>query len=172
MKLWSQLLILTILDFIVIWIWVRQEDPDPSVTIGILLVVPLVIIVNLVLAGIFYAIKRQYANAFLINSLIAALIMYNLFIAGIDRHQHLRYESWIFKINDTTFNITHSRRDSSFSIDYSTHPGTSSSYLSGRSISKRNLTLLTSDTSALIIKANYLFGFRHLDSIKLTKIAR
>ena len=61
MKLWIQLLILTILDFIIIWFWVGE--PDPSVSIGIIIVVPLVIIINLILAGLFYAIKRQYSKS-------------------------------------------------------------------------------------------------------------
>ena len=171
MKLWAQLLLLTIIDFIVIWLWVRQQDPDPSVSIGILLVVPLAIIVNLILAGLFYAIKRQYAKAFLINSLIAAVIMYNLFIAGIDRHQRLRYEGWNFKINDTTFNITHSKLDKTFSMTYSLNSGSSWSFIDGHFISKDDFYLLTTDTTKFTIKHNYIFDFREKgDSIHLTKV--
>src|SRR5579875_2948152 len=111
MKLWTQLLLLTVLDFVIIWFWVREQDPDPSVSIGIFLVVPLAIIVNLILAAILYFVKRKYTNVFLINSVIAAVIMYYLFIAGIDRHQRQRYESWQFNLNDTTFRITNNKLD-------------------------------------------------------------
>jgi membrane protein YdbS with pleckstrin-like domain len=170
MKLWIQLLFLTILDFIVIWLYVGWEDPDSSVSIGILLVVPLAIIVNLVIAGILFLVKRQYAKAFFINSIISGIIMYNLFVAGIARHQRLRYEDWNFKINDTTFDITHSKLDSSFSITYSINPGSSWSYINGRFINKNIFYLLTTDTIKFKIKNNYLFGFRNIDSIKLTKL--
>src|SRR5689334_4087603 len=105
MKLWAQLLLLTILDFVIIWFWIKQQDPDPSVSIGIFIVVPLTVIVNLIIAAILFAVKRRYSKVFLINSIISAIIMYNLFIAGIDRHQRLRYEGWKFTIKDTAFYI-------------------------------------------------------------------
>jgi hypothetical protein len=169
MKLWTQLLLLTILDFIIIWFWVGE--PDPSVSIGIyLLFHPSVIIINLILAGLFYAIKRQYSKAFLINSIISAIIMYNLFIAGIERHQRLRYEGWKFKIKDTTFNITHSKLDSTFSMTYSLHPGSSWSFMDGRFIAKNDFYLLATDSTKFIIKRNFLSGFRGIDSIGLTKV--
>ena len=170
MKLWTQLLFLTILDFIIIWLWVRQSDPDPSVSIGILIVVPMVIIVNLILAGLFYAIKRQYSKAFLINSIISAIIMYNLFTTGIARHQRLRYEGWNFKIKDTTFNITHSKLDSTFSMTYSLNPGSSWGFIDGKFIDKSSFYLLTTDTTKFIIRNNFLFGFQNKDSIKLATI--
>jgi hypothetical protein len=168
MKLWTQLLILTILDFIIICFWVGE--PDPSVSIGIIIVVPFVIIINLTLAGLFYAFKRQYSKAFLMNSIISAIIMYNLFMAGIGRHQRMRYEGWNFIIKDTIFKITHSKLDSTFSITYSTNPGSSSSFIEGQFIDKNNFYLLTTDTTKFIIKDNFIFGFQNNDSIKLTKI--
>ncbi len=168
MKLWKQILILTILDFIVIWLFVKQSDPDPSVAIGIIIVVPVVIIINLIIAGFLYAIKRQYSKAFLINSIISAIIMYNLFIAEISRHQRLRYESWNFKIKDTTFDITHSKVDSTFSITYSLTPGSSWGFIRGQIIYKNNSYLMITDTTNFIIKNNFLFGFQNIDSIKLT----
>lgn len=170
MKLWIQLLLLTVLDFVIIWFWVKEQDPDPSVSIGILIVVPIVIIINLIIAAVLFAVKRQYAKAFLINSIISAIIMYNLFIAGIDRHQQLRYDGWNFKIKDTTFNILHSKLDDRFSMSYSTNPGSSSSFIDGKFISKNGFCLLTTDTTNFIIKNNFFFGFRGNDSIKLTKV--
>ena len=171
MKLWTQLLLLTVLEFVIIWFWVRQQDPDPSVSIGISLVVPLAIIINLVLAAVFYVVKRKYTNAFLINSLIAAVIMYNLFIAGIGQHQRQRYESWQFNLNDTTFRITNNKLESTFEISYTTTVGSSISYIHGQTIFKENKLILTNDNLKLLIKNNFLFGFRRkLDSIKLTTI--
>ena len=167
MKLWTQLLLLTIFDLIIIYFWVGE--PEPSVALGILIVVPVVIIINLILAGLLYAIKRQYSKAFLINSVISAIIMYNLFIAGIARHQRLLYEDWNFKINDTSFKIIHSKLDSTFSITYSLSPGSSWSFIDGKFIEGTNFYLLTTDSIKLKIKNNYLFGFRNKDSIELKK---
>lgn len=131
MKFWIRLFLLTIIDFVVIWLWVRQGDPDPSVSIGLLLLVPFVVIINLIIAAIFYFIKRQYSLLFVANTIPSAILMYYLFIAGIDRHQRFRYEGWNFQIKDTAFEITHSKLDSTFSITYSTNPGSSWSYMDG-----------------------------------------
>jgi hypothetical protein len=168
MKLWTQLLILTIIDFIIIWFCVGE--PDPSVSIGVIIVVQFVILLNLILAGLFYAFKRQYSKAFLINSIISAIIIYNLFIGGIERHQRQRYEGWNFKIKDTTFNITHSKVDSTFSMTYSLNPGSSSEFNKGHFSKKSNFYLLTTDTTKFLIRNNFLFGFQNNDSIKLTKL--
>jgi len=114
--------------------------------------------------------KRKYSKAFLINSIISAFIMYNLFIAGVGRHQRMRYEGWNFKIKDTTFNITHSKLDSTFGITYSTNPGSSSGFIGGQFIDKKTFYLLSADTIKFTIRNNFLFGFQSNDSIKLTKI--
>ena len=95
--------------------------------------------------------------------------MPNLFIAGIERHQRLRYEGWNFKIKDTTFNITHSKLDSTFSMTYSLNPGSSWGFIGGQFIDKGNFYLLTTDTTRFVIRNNFLFGFQNNDSLKLTK---
>jgi membrane protein YdbS with pleckstrin-like domain len=90
MKLFIKILLLTIIDFIVIWFWVKENDPDPSVSIAIILVVPAVIIINLAIALVLYFTKREYSKVFVINALVSAIVMYFLFLNRIDRHQNLR----------------------------------------------------------------------------------
>ena len=168
MKLWKQLLVLTLIDTIIIWLWVRQQDPDPSVSIGIVLFVPGVAILNLIIAAILFATKKEYAKVFLINSVISAIIMYNLFLAGINRHQQLRHESWQFIQNDTVFRVTHNKLDSTFDISFRTNTSTSTEFMNGQVAYNRNNIILKSDTLKFIIKSNFLFGFQgKQDSIKL-----
>ena len=173
MKLWTKVIILTIIDFIIIWLWVKQIDPDPSVSIGILLLIPFVVVLNLVVALILYLTKRHLALLFVINSIVSAIIIYYLYGKGIDRHQNNRLESWEFKLQDTTFQITHWKIDSTFSLSKSTNPGSSTSFLNGNFIKKGRVYYLTTDTTEYIIKDEYLYKFRNPpDSIKLTKIER
>lgn len=171
MKLFTKILFLSIIDFIVIWFWVKEIDPEPSVSIAIYLIVPLVIIINLAIALVLYIFKREYSKIFVINSLVSAIIMYFLFFKGIERHQNQRYESWEFNIKDTTFVITHSRLDNTFSISESTHPGSSTEFLDGKLNRNGNEYYLTTDSTKYIIKNEYIFGFRNAtDKIKLVKI--
>lgn len=173
MKLFIKILLLTIIDFIVIWFWVKQNDPDPSVSVGIILVVPAVILINLAIAFVLYFIKRDYTKIFVINSFISAVLMYFLFLNGIDRHQERLVESWKFNIKDTVFEIIHWKPENAFSISESTIPGTSGTFLDGKFSTKEDVYYLTTDSTKFYIKNEYFYGFRKAtDSIKLIKIER
>ena len=152
MKLWTKILLLTIIDYIIIWIWVRQIDPDPSISIGILVLVPLVVGLNLIIASFLFFTKKQNARLFVINSIISTVLMFYIFGNGIDRHQRQRYESWIFKLNEKTYEITHSKLDTTFYITYSTNPGSSSGFLDGKFIDNKNEIFLQADTIKYIIR--------------------
>lgn len=171
MNFWTRLLFLGVFDFAIIWFWVQQQDPDPSVAIGIIVLVPIVIVLNLIIAWILFATKRQYAKLFIINSFISAALMYFLFNQGISRHQRQRYEIWEFRLNDTTYSINHYKPKNTFSISYSTNPGSSSSYIYGHVEFVSNQYTLLNDTLRLRIKSEYLYGFRNnIDSIKLKRL--
>lgn len=173
MKLFIKIVLLTIIDFIIIWIWVIESDPDASVSLALILVVLTVIIINLIIALILYFIKRDYTKVFVINSFVSAILMYFLFLNGIDRHQRKIVESWKFNIKDTVFVITHWKLESTFSISQSTISGSSTSFLDGKFSTVGNEYYLTNDTAKYQIKSEYLYGFRSAeDSIKLTKIER
>jgi membrane protein YdbS with pleckstrin-like domain len=173
MKLFIKLFLLTIIDFIIIWFWVKENDPDPSVSIALVIVVPVAIIINLAIAMILYFFKREYTKVFVINSLVSAIIMYFLFLNGIERHQNLRYESWKFNRKDTIFAIIHSKLDNTFSMTESTNQGSTTEFLEGKFSENGNEYYLKTDSTEYKIRNEYLFGFRNSkDSIKLTKIER
>jgi hypothetical protein len=128
-----KLAILITIDFILIWLWVYRIDPDPSISIGLLLLVPFIFAVNLIIAGIFYALKRnKYARLFLINSVLASIIMSYLFQRGIDRYQNVRLESWEFTKADTTYLLIRWKQTPDFDMSYSTQPGSSTGFLTGK----------------------------------------
>src|SRR6185295_11505619 len=175
MKFWIRLLLLTVADYAIIWLLIRLQDPDPSVSIAILMLVPFVIIVNLIIAGILFrkqsTSKRQYAKLFLINSFISAVLMYMLFAQGISRHMRQRYTSWKFQLNDTTYTIDFYKPDTTFSISYSTHPGSSSGFIYGHVQYTDSQYLLSNDTIKLLIRNNRLSGFRsNVESLELKPI--
>lgn len=173
MKYWANLILLTVIDFIIIWLWVKQMDPDPSVSIGILLLVPLVVVLNLIIALILCFTKKKFAVLFVINSVIAGVLMYYLFGKGIDRHQNKGLESWKFQLQDTTYVITHWKLENTFSISESTNIGSSTELLDGKFTKNGNKYHLTTDTTEYFIKNDYFYKFRSpTDSIKLTKIER
>ncbi len=173
-RLLLRVLLLTILDLIIIWNYVKWENPAPDAGIGILIVVPFVMIVNLVIAAILHVLKCQNAIVFIINAVISAIIMYNLFIAGIERRLHLEYEAWLFKVGDTAFIVRFQKPDNLFSVDGMDDkhiPPESWDYLHGRFTDNKDYYLLKTETNEeYTIKDDFLFGFRNIDKIKLTKV--
>jgi hypothetical protein len=174
MKILYKVLGLIVIDITLIWLWVKSMDPDPSVSIGIILFVPIVFVLNLILAGILYLLKRKdYAQSFLINSILASIIMVYLFGEGINRHQRNRLESWKFTESGTTFQITRWKKEKEFSFSSSTDPGSSTEFLTGKCEIKNGEFILITDSTVYRIKDNYLIGFRKSDDrIKLEKIER
>lgn len=173
MKFWVKIILLTIIDFAIIWLLVKQMNPDPSISIGILILVPFVVILNLIIALILYFTKKEFVSLFLLNSIIAGILMFYLFGKGIDRYQNERLESWKFKLQNTTYVITHWKLENTFSMSESNNPGSSTGFLNGKFITNGNEHYLTTDTTEFIIKNGYLYKFRsERDSIKLTKIER
>ena len=171
--MWTRIILLTVVDFVVIWFWFIQMNPDPSVSIGILLLVPFVVVFNLFIALTLYFTKRELASLFLLNSVISGLLMFYLFGKGIDRYQNERLESWRFNIMDTAFVITHWKLDHTFSISESTNSGSSTSFLEGKFHENEGEYFLTTDSTKYKIRNEYLYGFRNeIDGIKLTKVAR
>lgn len=170
MKLFTKLLILTIIDFLIIWLWVKQMDSDPSVSIGIFLVIPFVVVINLLLALVLYFVKRPLAKLFLFNAIISPIVMYFLFDLGIKRRQQIRYESWAFKIRDTTYRINLMKLDSTFSMSESSDAGSSTEFLQGVFLKKGNEYHLITDSTNYVINNGLLSGFKNDKNFKLTNL--
>lgn len=80
MRTLYKILGLAVIDFGLIWLWIYQMDPDSSVSIGIILLVPFVFVLNLIIAGVFFYVKKkEYSRLFLVNSMIASVLMFYLF---------------------------------------------------------------------------------------------
>lgn len=175
MKKLYKILGLTIIDFGLIWLWVYQIDPDPSVSIWIILLIPFVLVLNLVIAGIlFFAKKKEFSRIFLINSGISSILMFYLFGEGIDRHLNRHLEDWTFEKADTTFSLIRWKQTNQFSMTYSLNPGSSWGLMDGTCQNQNGNWILKADSLTLTIdEKDNLIGFRSpCDTIKMKKIKR
>lgn len=166
---------LAVIDFVLTWFWVYQMDPDPSLSIGIILLVPFVFVLNVIIAGVlFFVKKKEYSRIFLINSIIASIMMFFLFEKGIDRYQNNRLESWEFQKADTTFSLVHWKKINEFSMSYSLIPGSSWGFLDGTCQDENGIWILKADSFTMMIDENdNLIGFRNpTDTIEMEKITR
>lgn len=174
MKIFYKILGLATISFGLIWLWVYQIDPDPSVSIGILLLVPFIFVLNLIIAGVlFFVKKKDTAKMFLVNSLLSSIIMFYLFGKGIDRHQNRALEMWTFQKSDTTFSLIRWKETNEFSMAYSVNPGSYWGFLDGSCMNKNGKWILKADSITMKIDKDNLIGFRNLsDTIKMKKEER
>lgn len=163
---------LVIIDFIIIWFGVKKINPDSSTTIALTFLIPLVIVINLVIAVIFHYTKSTYANLFVINSIISAFLMYFIFMNRAHLNQKLWTEEnlyeWRFKINEELYEIQCWKKENTFTIYKRTSPNSLIGVVEGTvEISNKGEFYLISDTVKYKIKDDYLLGFEGKDSIKL-----
>jgi hypothetical protein len=165
---------LTVIDFGLIWFTVYKINPEPSVTIGIIILIPLVFIVNIIIAGILFLFKRKdYSKLFLINSIIASILMYYLFMKEIDRNLNNELESWEFVKSGKTYSLNRWKNTNEFDITYSTGPNSSTGFLNGKCKQINHDWILTADSYRMQIHENKLIGFRNeSDTIQMRKIER
>ena len=170
-KLYS-ILLLTVIDFCLIWFYIYQLDLDPSAGMIIVFLVPFVLVLNLLISGFFLYRKRSnYAKLFFINSILASVIMFFLFSARMDKDAYEMAEDWEFKKNDTTFTITRWKKTNEFSVTYSLRPGSSAGYMNGSCEQKDDGWILVSDSLEMRIINEMLVGFRNAtDTLKINKI--
>lgn len=98
-------LALLLLDILIIWIWAKNEDLGPGSAMVIYLVVPFVFIINVIIGGLVFFIKRAYSAMFFVNSIVAAIVTNWLFTVELRNQSRSAYDSWTFSLKDTTFTI-------------------------------------------------------------------
>ena len=172
MELLKRIIFLIAIDILIIWFRIYLIDPDPSVSIGIGLLIPVVIFINLLVSGISHLLKRkQISRLFLYNSMMASIIMFYLFGKGIDRHQNKLLESWGFKIADSSYSIIRWKETNNFDMNYSLNSGSSWSYIDGKCKLINDEWVFIKDSLEFKINKDRLIDFRK-DTIKIKKIKR
>lgn len=151
--------LLVLLDVVVLWLGVWYIDPDPSVSISLLILVPAVFICNIIIAIILAVLKKRNAGLFVLNALVASILLFFLFDAGIDRHQHRLFESWTFTVNDTAYNMVCWKQEPSFSITKYNGNGGSEGVAYGAWIAKGEDIYLQAGVALYVIKGKHLYGF-------------
>lgn len=173
MKLFIQILGIAIIDYIIIWFWIKKISPDSSTSIALVFLIPLIIVINLMLATILYFVKSAHAKLFLINSLISAILMYLIFADRVNMNQEKWKEmslmEWTFKVDGTDYEIRYLVKEKSFNISERTDIHSLSGIIDGRveSSDDGKTLYLISDSTKYQIKSGYLFGFGSGGSIEL-----
>ena len=172
MKLLIKILLLTILEFIVLWFGIIDSDivaEGDSAGWAILILGTSAFGINLVIAIVLFILKNKNAVLFLVNTIVMPGLICYVIDKGVDKERKRRYEGWTFQYDGKTYDITHFKLVSEFSI-YWVDGGVSRPVSRGKLINNGNELNLYSDSSKYTIRNSYLFGFANqIDSIKLMK---
>ena len=161
MKLSTKILILiflVIVDYLLISLYLRNQNLEPS--IAIIVLVPIAFLINILIAIIFFFIKKtSLTSIFVINAIPSSSITYYSFGNEIRRQSSLELESWSFKRNDTLFELNRYKKRNEFDMSYSLSSGSSGNFLNGKYIKQQNGIILISDSIKMRIEGNKIIGF-------------
>ncbi|HLA59935.1 MAG TPA: hypothetical protein VK622_14270 [Puia sp.] len=169
MKISLKLIVLIILEIVLFWLF--SQGADPGVSIGIIFLVPAAFVISLIFAAFFFFAKKtpnDWYKVFLINSIIAPVIIYFAFTMAIKKTQKNTYEGWSFVNADTSYAITLTKKVRKFEITRRVKTGPTFMIKRGRYNTTQNEYELRDSSGTLYIRNNYLIGFdASSDSIKL-----
>ncbi len=152
------LIFLVIVDYLLISLYLRNQNLEPS--IAIIVLVPIAFLINILIAIIFFFIKKtSLTSIFVINAIPSSSITYYSFGNEMRRQSSLELESWSFKRNDTLFELNRYKKRNEFDMSYSLSSGSSGNFLNGKYIKQQNGIILISDSIKMRIEGNKIIGF-------------
>ncbi len=103
-----------LLEVFLLGLWVYNLKPDPSISIAIILIVPILFILNLIIGFTLYYLKKPLFKLFLVNSIICPLIFYafwNLWFMNYHERNNTVYK---FALKNTVYELSIGKNDNYF----------------------------------------------------------
>ena len=155
-----------IADLILLWLWMKGMSQDPSSSMVVVTIVPIILGLNLAIAGILYLFKNsEYSKYFILNALIASAIFYAFFVSSVRKFNRENYSTWYFLRSDTTYVINHEIKTDSFFITMKVDPNSSVPLLSGKCVRSDEGLLLSTDSVQMTLNGVSLSGFPGITGI-------
>lgn len=102
----KQQLIILLLDFILIWFWVQSIHPEPSISIALIIFIPVIIVINIIAGFVLIIFKSKWSNSLFINTIFSPIIFYFFFTTAIQKGIDDNYKSFYFQKDNKNFEIT------------------------------------------------------------------
>lgn len=163
---------LLILEIILLGFWTYQMEPDPSVSIGIVIIVPFLFVLNIIIGILFYLFKSKLSNLFFINSIVCPLIFFGIWNLWFMNYHDRISERFDFAIGEKNYEISLSKKSDYFSISDMTNQanGSTTGLYFGKYERKADSIKLTDGETKMFIVEKKLIGFPEKpNEIKLTE---
>lgn len=161
MKTLYNILGLAVIEFGLIWLWVYKMEPDPSISIGIVLISPILFGLNLIAGLILYFLKKPLSKMFFVNSIICPMIFYAFWSLWFMNWVERNYEEFSFGIDNRKLEVSLSKTSNYFSISDLTNKsnGSTTGLYFGKYERKGDSIKLTDGETKMYIVENKLIGF-------------
>ncbi|PSG90901.1 hypothetical protein [Aurantibacter aestuarii] len=152
---------LLILEIILLGFWSYQMEPDPSVSIGIVIIVPFLFVLNIIIGILFYFFKSKLSHLFFINSIVCPLIFFGIWNLWFMNYHDRISERFDFVIGEKNYEISLSKKSDYFSIsDMTNQPnGSTTGLFFGKYERKTDTINLTDGETKMFIIKKKLIGF-------------
>ena len=162
---------LFILEVILLGFWTYQMEPDPSVSLGIIIIVPFLFVLNLIIGILLTLFKSKWSTIFFINSIVCPLMFLGIWNLWFMNWSERNYEEYSFGIDNRKFEVSLSKTSNYFSIsDLTNKPnGSTTGLYFGKYERKGDSIKLTDGKTEMFIVEHKLIGFPEKPTeIKLT----
>ncbi|QJP35403.1 hypothetical protein F0365_13845 [Nonlabens sp. Ci31] len=145
-----------ILEIILLGLWIYAMKPDPSVSIGIILIVPILFGINLIIGLILYFLKRPLSNFFFANSIICPLIFYAFWSLWFMNYHERNNTEYKFSVNDIVYELSIGKNNEYF---YLCDENNNGRVYVGKYEKKGDSLILKDSEAEMYIIKNKLFEF-------------
>jgi hypothetical protein len=145
-----------ILEIILLGLWIYTMKPDPSVSIGIVLIVPILFGINLIIGLTLYFLKKPLFKIFLVNTIICPLIFYALWSLWFMNYHERNNTEYKFSINDIVYELNIGKNNEYFYLCDQNNDGR---VYVGKYEKKGDSILLKDPEAEMYIIDNKLFEF-------------
>ncbi len=166
-------LTIIVLETLIFWLLIYQGKPDPSVSIGLILFVPNIFIVNILVGlALYFNKQKQTGYLMLINSIISPSIFYLLWTLWFEGWSERNYTEFAFELEGKKFEVSLSKTSNYFTISDITNQsnGTTTGLFFGDYQVNGDTIILIDGQVRMRIADGKLFDFRPNTVIGLEKL--
>jgi hypothetical protein len=161
-----------ILEIILLGLWIYELKPDPSISIGIVLILPILFGINLIIAIMLYFLKKPISKLFFANSIICPIIFYAFWNLWFMNWAERNYVEYSFGVDNRKLEVSLSKTSEYFSISDKSNQknGSTTGLYFGKYEKIGDSIKLTDGEKKMYIFENKLIGFsENIKEIKLKK---
>ncbi len=159
-------------DIIAIGSGVYYFKPSADISIVLIYFIPLVVLINFIIAGIMCFVQKYYATLFMYNAILSTIILCVFFALFSEINLKKEYEKWDFRIDKINYEISYwPLLNNDYRINTNLGKGSYQGCDRGVvTIQNDTVYFFSIDSTHFYIYKNWLYNFNGIEKIRVKKI--